>query len=272
MFVGDGFMPKARTNFADDYETWVKLGRGQGEFKDYVSWLTVRDVKSPVGCSRIWSRKLQRVINVLSFGEAIAFYILEWQNEVADVREQFPLDPANTRDICKEMRLIHPGIGGRDIVMTTDFLVTYKKGDHLYYKAIQVKDSKQTIMDPRTNSKLQIERKYWERKGIPFAIWLSSDFSPILKSNFKLISGTRNILTEITDDDRNAISELMKEITATAPELPYSECSEIIELHGYPLRINDCLRMLVAWNLWHFPMSEKPITSSLLKDFTPIGF
>lgn len=268
-FVGSFVVPKARTNYADDYDFWISKGRGQGKFRNYNPWLTIRDVKSPVGCSRIWSQKFKRTIHTLSYGETLAFFILERQDDVVDVREQYPLDPANTRDICHEMGLQHPGVGGRDIVMTSDFLVTYSRNAQFSYKAIQIKDTRETLLEPRTNSKLQVEEKYWERKGVPYAIWLSSEFTPDLKANFKLLSGVRNTLTRLTDQDLRFISDLMMEITEAAPELPYSECSHLIELHGTQLSLSDCLRILVACKLWNFPLAQKKIVSSILRDFSP---
>ena len=185
--MGSFVVPKARTNYADDYDFWISKGRGQGKFRSYNPWLTIRDVKSPVGCSRIWSQKFKRTIHTLSYGETLAFFILERQDDVVDVREQYPLDPANTRDICHEMGLQHPGVGGRDIVMTTDFLVTYQLPDgKLFYKAYNIKPSEKYLTTYALKN-IAIEERYWQLKNIELEVILADSLNKILADNIKQV-------------------------------------------------------------------------------------
>ena len=61
-----------RTNYVQDYEKWVKKGRGQGRFSDYQPWITVQDCHSRAVRSRIPSLRLNRQFNCLSNGERLA--------------------------------------------------------------------------------------------------------------------------------------------------------------------------------------------------------
>lgn len=260
-------MPKFRTNLATDYDAWVEKDRGQGEFENYQPWLTVRDVKSRVGGYRIWSRKFNRVIHTMSFGELIAFLLLEWDDNNIDVREQYPLDPLITRDICDKMQVVHPGFNGNEIVMTSDFLVTRSHDGVISYKAYQIKYSKKEVHESRTNTKLQIEQEYWSRKNIPFAIWLSSEFSPIIVSNFKLLLPFRTVLNPWNDEELQQLLSLLREIISACPALPFTELDEKITAGEKTIQLNDALKMMVAFRLCSYPIEDKLLTKSNLGDF-----
>ena len=260
-------MPKSRTNLANDYDAWVKKDRGQGEFENYQPWLTIRDVKSRVGGYRIWSQKFHRVIHTMSFGELIAFLLLEWDDNNIDVREQYPLDPLITRDICEKMQVVHPGFSGNEIVMTSDFLVTKSHDGVISYKAYQIKYSVKEIREPRTNTKLQIEQEYWYRKNIPFAIWLSSKFSPVVVSNFKLLLPFRTVLNPWTDEELQFLQNMLREVISAYPEFPFTELDEKITAGEKTIQLNDALKMMVALRLCSYPVKDKLLTKSKLGDF-----
>lgn len=60
------------------------------------------------------------------------FYYLDFADNVVDIREQFPLLPINeTIIIAKELGIEHPRdpVTKEPIVMTTDFLITFKEQD-----------------------------------------------------------------------------------------------------------------------------------------------
>ncbi|MDN5645297.1 MAG: heteromeric transposase endonuclease subunit TnsA, partial [Acinetobacter sp.] len=88
----------------------IKDGRGQGMGKDYQPWLTIQDVPSRGVSHRIYSHKTQRVHHLLSNLELYVFLILDWSSSVLDIREQFPLNIDDTREICLEHGLRHPSI------------------------------------------------------------------------------------------------------------------------------------------------------------------
>ncbi|EOQ74688.1 hypothetical protein F929_00797 [Acinetobacter lactucae] len=91
--------------------------------KDYQPWLTIQDVSSRGVSHRIYSHKMQRVHHLLSNLELYVFLILDWSSSVQDIREQFPLNIDDTKEICLEHGLRHPNIQGSEQVMTSDFLI-----------------------------------------------------------------------------------------------------------------------------------------------------
>lgn len=85
------------------YKRWIKEGRGSGSHRDYKPWITVRDVPSQGRSHRIFSLKTQRIHHLLSDLEAAVFVLLDWNQDVLDIREQFPLERETTLDIAKDI-------------------------------------------------------------------------------------------------------------------------------------------------------------------------
>jgi len=164
----------------------IKDGRGQGMGKDYQPWLTIQNVPSRGVSHRIYSHKTQRVHHLLSNLELYVFLILDWSNSVRDIREQFPLNIDDTREICLEHGLRHPSIQGSEQVMTSDFLIDVNDKKKPQF-AIQVKPLKELIKE-RTIEKLEIERRYWELKGIPWSIVTEQNIPITARKNLEWLS------------------------------------------------------------------------------------
>lgn len=148
-----------------------KEGRGSGELGNYKPWLTIHDVPSKGNSSRIKGWKTGRIHHLLSNIERSYFYFLEWSGNVLDIREQFPLDRVDTVDIANKKGIDHQKDYTTDtyIPLTTDFLVTLKRENKIIVVARSIKPFSQ-LEDERTVEKLEIEREYWEKKGIEWAL------------------------------------------------------------------------------------------------------
>ncbi|QAS59597.1 TnsA endonuclease N-terminal domain-containing protein [Clostridium septicum] len=135
------------------------------------------------------------------------FYIWEWDKQVVDIREHYPLldleeilelDDINLdlfRD--KETREVY--------VITTTFLLTVKESDGtINYYARSVK-SKEELCKRTTMEKLEIERRYWEAKGIHWAI-VTEDNVPELKAkNIEWIHGVMNQYKDYAVDETTMV-------------------------------------------------------------------
>lgn len=165
-------MAKRRYSFDEDtLERFLKEGRGQGDGKDYRPWLTIQDVSSHGRSSRIYSRKTDREHHLLSDIETALFLLLDWSDSVNDIREQFPLDRDETRRIAADMGVRHPvdTQSRTDIVMTTDFVVDRRVGDTTTVAARSVKPAIE-LDKGRTLEKQEIERRYWQTKGVDWGL------------------------------------------------------------------------------------------------------
>ena len=158
---------------AHQIETRFKEGRGSGAGKNYKPFLTVRDVSSLGRSHRVFGFKTQRMHHLLSDLELSVFLTLDWQETTTDIREQFPLNVDKTTQISEEAGIRHAAFRGAYQVMTSDFLVDTNSKDHPQF-ALQVKYAKD-LEDKRTIEKLELERRYWRSKGIPWFIVTEND-------------------------------------------------------------------------------------------------
>ncbi|WP_368660593.1 TnsA endonuclease N-terminal domain-containing protein [Acinetobacter sp.] len=174
----------------------ITSGRGQGMGKDYQPWLTIQDVPSHGVSHRIYSHKTQRVHHLLSNLELYVFLILDWSSSVQDIREQFPLNLDDTKEICLEHGLRHPSIQGSDQVMSSDFLIDTNNKNKPQF-VIQVKPLKELLKE-RTIEKLEIERRYWALKEIPWSIVTEQNIPTTARKNLEWLSP---FVTEHIDPD-----------------------------------------------------------------------
>lgn len=110
-------------------DRFIKEGRGQGSGTEYLPWLCVQKVPSTGRSMRGVGWTTGRQYTFLSDLECDYFYALDFADEVTDIREQYPHLPLEeTKLIAEKLGIEHPKDSktGVDIVMTTDFVVTYK--------------------------------------------------------------------------------------------------------------------------------------------------
>ena len=134
-------------------------GRGTGTEKDYKPYIQAREVNSLGTCSNPIDWKTGRTVQLLSQGEDALWHILRWNDDIIDIREQYPLDLKRTFKIAGEYGIQHPGTNP----MTTDFLVTMRNGQMIAYS---LKPSKAVLEDKRTVEKLFMKRPIGSHKAL----------------------------------------------------------------------------------------------------------
>lgn len=178
-------MAKRRYQMTEERITkWSAEGRGKGVGAQYSPWLTMHDVSSTGRSHRVRGAKAGRVHHFLSDIELAAFLECDWHPDVFDVREQFPLDRAETRSIAAAMGIRHPQDHGVDIVMTTDLLVAIRVGQGARQVAVAVKPAGD-LGKARTVEKLEIERRYWSSRGVPWHIITEREVSKVRVLNLQ---------------------------------------------------------------------------------------
>lgn len=159
--------------------SWTRRGRGQGHGADYRPWLTVRDVKSRGRKSRVQGNMHDRIVHLMSTHERNAFNYFEWREDVVDIREQFPLDREVTRRIARSMGVAHPADPRSkvDVVMTTDLVVTIRRGEGREVVApLSIKPA-EDLLDRRVLDKQEIERRYWKSLGFRWRVLVDTLFA-----------------------------------------------------------------------------------------------
>ena len=150
------------------YDRYIHEGRGQGEGVLYSPWIHIQDFPSRGTVSRILGSKTGRVHHFMSSNEKNYFYLLEWSDDVLDIREQYPLiDIAMAVNLAGKAGIRYPrdSVSGFPYVLTTDFMLTVPRG----FKARTIKLSSE-LQNARVLEKLEIERRYWNSLDIDWRI------------------------------------------------------------------------------------------------------
>ena len=129
--------------------------------------------------------KTGRGVHCLSQGEMLWYYILRWDDENIDIREQYPLDYIKTCKIAERFGFKNP-----QHIMTTDFLVTKADGKSVAYSVKTNSDLKKRQLEL-----LCIEKYYWISRGVDYQLLLKTDANRTLAGNVRLV-------TEFYDADR----------------------------------------------------------------------
>ncbi len=171
------------------FERYIKEGRGKGRGKNYKPWITIQDFPSVGRASRSPGWKSERIHHLMSDWESRLFYLFEWSKEVQDIREQYPLlDLDLAMEIAKEMGIEYPVNKKSNVpyVLTTDFMLTVKQGK----KPVQIARTFKMTKDlgkKRTIEKLELERRYWDKQDVDWAIVTEQEISKIFASNIEWI-------------------------------------------------------------------------------------
>lgn len=179
--------------------------RGTGAGANYKPWIQTGEFGSKGTVSNPIDWKTGRQVQLLSQGEVIAWYLLRWDDDNLDVREQFPLDIAQTQNIAAAYGIKHPvDSHGNPIVMTTDFLVTRANGE----MAISIKSDLETVSkSKRLIEKLFIEKVYWKKQGIPFSLYTKADMNRVMADNIRNVVAFYN--QEFFTDEVSLLKKLI---------------------------------------------------------------
>jgi hypothetical protein len=162
---------RKRRTTAESIKEKIAAGHGEGRLAEYQPWLRIQDVPSRGLVTRIRGWTTSRVHHLLSLLELRCFYVLDWAPHIMDIREQYPLDLAETLAIAAACGIRHPidNVTKHPIVFTTDFLVTVNHDGMPTDLAFTVK-YENDLCGKRTLEKLEIERRYWKRRHIDWKI------------------------------------------------------------------------------------------------------
>lgn len=245
----------------------IKEGRGSGSGTDYSPWVRVDEVPSLGRSRQVYSHLTKRIHHLLSDLEFAVFLLLDNNPSVTDIREQFPLIRDDTRDIARENNLPHPANNGVDTVMSSDFLVdSTDKSEPKFVLQAKYTDN---FGDARTIEKLEIERRYWKKKEIPWYLVTEREIDPVAKANIDWLYVVKGEL-ESGDKVLTASSLAMfKAVVADNTGLNIIELCKAID-RAYDLELGESLydlRVLCASRVITFDV-RKPFRRLSGKDFT----
>jgi hypothetical protein len=170
----------------DDINRWKGQGLGQGEGAAYKRWIDVRSFSSKGRVSRAPGITTGREHHLFSDNEDNFCLMADYAKNIVDIREQFPLLPEeHTQRIAAHLGIRHPRYPNSKtpMVMTTDFLVTMADCSLTHsFLAVSIK-SADDLRGPhraRTLAKLEVERRYWLMRNVPWQLVTDEDFDETL--------------------------------------------------------------------------------------------
>jgi hypothetical protein len=207
------------------YETMIREGYGQGIRSFYKAWGTHRFSSRGVVSRVPWGIKNARVHLFFSEMEYCVFNIFDFDEEdlIIDIRENYPILPVeDTLLVAASINVPHPKDKktGKPYVRSVDFIITYKDGSEVVYQVKQSDDLKK-----RTIEKFEIERRYFERKGIQFEVITEKEFSKIKAKNIADLKRHYNLdeyppFNEMSEDQRiSLIGELYSQVIDSKEKL-----------------------------------------------------
>ena len=232
---------------------WIKEGRGQGIGKDYKPWITVRDIPSEGRSHRIFGHLTHRTHHLLSDLELATFLLLQWRDSTIDIREQYPLDLLITKQLCNEAGIEHPTKNGVYQYMSSDFVVTTNDKNNASF-VLQAKDSSK-LKDARTVEKLEVERRYWLKKDIPWYLVTEKEIPSVVFKNIEWLYSTQAQELSLEDESRY-FEYFLKQFEQNAGLKIIDLCKQLDS--AYNLDLGESLfqlRVLLARRYFYFDIT-----------------
>ena len=243
-----------------------KEGRGQGDRENYKPWLTIHDIASSGDCSRYSGWVTGRVHHVFSTIEKNVLLLLDWQDDVVDIKEQYPLldedfpSIEETRSIADHLGFRHPRhpFLKEDIVMTTDFVVTRLVKGREISTAYCVKQKKD-LQKLRNIQKLEIERVYWSTRDIRRSIIHEEHIDKTIIGNLEFIIHSKKWF-EINGYTRGHVRTIEKELLllpAFDVSPLWESCKRVDRKLGLAsgTAIN-AIKYLISYKIWRIDMKK----------------
>ena len=241
----------------------IAAGRGQGEGENYAPFICVHEIASKGVSYRFMGWKTGRVHQLLSTNEMRYFMVLEWNDTIQDIREQYPILPRdNTQAIAATLHVRHPRApGGVDWPVTTDFVLTVSEPLASPRTIVRTVKPAKELDDDRVKQKLAIEKHWWHARGIDWKIVRDIDIPIAYADNVAWLHGWRKIHDLPIDADQlpRVMGWLDYEL-GHHPDHVLAQCGQRADHHfGLPPGTGMAVvRHLLAIKHWSVPM-HRPI-------------
>jgi hypothetical protein len=123
--------------------------------------------------------------------ELCLFYLLDWSDDVTDIREQYPIiDLARAIEIAESANIMYPydTKSGFPYVLTSDFYLETKQGATV----MAVKPSSE-LGKPRIRETLEIERRYWTVRGVKWSIMTENEINRVKANNIEWLAQAKDL-------------------------------------------------------------------------------
>jgi len=203
------------------FRRYIREGRGQGVGANYDPWIHIQDFPSLGMASRVSGTTTGRIHHLMSNLELSLFYLLDWSDDVSDIREQYPLiDLVQAIEIAEKANIRYPydPKSGFPYVLTSDFYLDTDQGAMV----MSVKPSSE-LGKPRVREKLEIERRYWTMRGVKWSIMTENEINRKKANNIEWLAQAKDLsLFGLTEALQDACREYFLQSFYTAHSPPFS--------------------------------------------------
>lgn len=208
-------------------DRYIKQGRGQGELENYKPWLNTQDFSSKGRASRILGNTTKRVHHFFSDLESKCFYIWDWEENVIDIREHYPLinleDLVNVNDI--NLGLFKDKHSSVQYILCTTFLLTIKDFNGNKKCCARSVKYKNELLKRTTLERLELERRYWNYMNIDWGIITEDEVQMEKVRNIEWIHDVMNQYSKYDIDKKEMVSLCSKLIIyLEVSRLPLKKC------------------------------------------------
>lgn len=183
----------------DDVARWTEQGFGQGSADAYKPWAKVRDVPSKGRSTRIAALRHKRIHHLYSDVETGHLLQVDYSPGISEIREQIALLPREeTMEIAKDIGVKHPFYRGTQvpIVMTSDlYVLRARQAGAPFVLCVKPDDAIQPGAKglKRTLEKLEIEKCYWQRRGVCWRLVTEKHFDLTRVTNLAVLRPTGKV-------------------------------------------------------------------------------
>ncbi len=231
-------------------------GRGQGVGATYRPYFTRFDVRSRGERRETFSAKCGRSIHLLSRLEYHLFLTAEFDPNVIEIREQFPLPPEETRALAQELGIRHPRYWRTkcDVVMTTDFILTRRGSNGTMFSEAWSGKYLDSLRSWRTVEKQFLEREWHLRAGHKWFLKTEHDVPEPYVSNLRWLHPLqrRDAVLGYSSDLVRTVEETMRRLLADADGLLWQvalRCDHLLGFEAHPVSLYLC-RYFLATQQW----------------------
>lgn len=163
----------------------IKMGRGAGEGTDYKPWIKNRETSPMNTTYNVVNWKTGRMMELPNKPMHDAFLFLNWQSDVIDIRELYPVDvdalqpfiQQASHELAAYGETLTDGILRH--VICTDFLVTLRDNTYAAYMVAK----NHSAMSNAKVEQVYLLKRYWNNREVPFHLLYTDSFNKTFIQN-----------------------------------------------------------------------------------------
>ncbi|MBQ8706845.1 MAG: TnsA endonuclease N-terminal domain-containing protein [Succinivibrionaceae bacterium] len=191
----------------DQYRQQISLGAGQGDLENYEPWPVATTLSQMDKMHDVQGRTTGRLHSFLLSLQKTFCLILDFDPDVKDIKEYWPLPLDETAAIAQEINVSHPTDNGYPTVLLADFYYL-KNGS---WHAMLVKRLKQLESEGMEDS-IAIMQEYFRRHGQDLGILTEKELNSTIVYNYNWLTEGEYLADTFPDpEELESVISMVKE-------------------------------------------------------------